>query len=282
MMKKLLALMLALLTVGTLAACKKDSGENNKNPDAYKEHEVVYTSVTVGKDIFYFESLDSDSVAITGFKGDTNVHDITIPSTVKTGADESSTRNVTAIADSAFYGAACLRSVTIPEGITAIGNYAFAKCVQLETVSFPSSIATIGDYAFQESGLKELNLPQTCGLTAIGMLTFSACNNLTEVVIPGYIKTIGKGAFFNCTGIQKVTLSEGVETVGDQAFQYNTAMTDLVLPSTFANTNPREDLVFSGNDLLYRDHIIFPEGSNIEDYVDQMVLKTEPVEDEAE
>lgn len=276
MMKKLLALFLALLAVASFAACKKDGNDKNNSNNNYKQDEIVLTSVTIGNDTFSFETLDSDSVAITGYTGSNDLHDITIPTEVQTGADETTIRKVTAIRDSAFYATSSLRSVVIPEGITSIGDYAFAKCTQLQTVSFPSSIAHIGKYAFQESGLTSLNFPATCGLTEISDHTFNACNSLTEVVIPGYIKTIGIGAFYGCEKIAKVTLSEGVETVGKQAFQNNPSLADLILPASFTNTDPREDLAFSGSDVLYRSHIVCPEGSAAEAYADKMVLKFEP------
>lgn len=279
MMKKMLALLLALLTAASFSACKNKKDEKEDLND-YREEEVVYTSVTNESGTFYFETLDSDSVAITGYTGSTEPHDITVPSTVQVGADENTaTRKVTAIANTAFYADSSLRSVTLSEGITSIGEYAFAKCVQLESINFPGSLETIGQGAFMGCGLKQLNFPASCGLTELAFMTFSECMELTSVTIPGYITTIGRAAFYNCQGITEIVISEGVATIEKQAFQDTFALADLTLPSTFTNTKPLEDLVFSGSKVLYRDHIICPEGSAAEEYADRMNLSVPPAEE---
>lgn len=283
MMKKLLALLIALLTAASLAACSGDEpNDNQDNLDNYLEEEVVIDSYTVGESVFYFESVDSESVAITGYDGPTAPHDITIPSTVPTNADGSETKKVTSIAETAFYGTSSIRSLVLPEGITSVGDFAFAQCVQLTSVTFPSSLESIGTGAFQNTGMTELNLPETSALTEISAWAFSNCAALTEITIPGYIETIGEAAFFGCVGVESIVLEEGVVNVGKQAFQQTLALKSLTLPSTFANENPMEDLAFSGSQILYRENITFPEGSNAEAYVDQMVLAIPPSEDAGE
>ena len=283
MMKKLLALLIALLTAASLAACSGDEpNDNQDNLDNYLEEEVVIDSYTVGESVFYFESVDSESVAITGYDGPTAPHDITIPSTVPTNADGSETKKVTSIAETAFYGTSSIRSLVLPEGITSVGDFAFAQCVQLTSVTFPSSLESIGTGAFQNTGMTELNLPETSALTEISAWAFSNCAALTEITIPGYIETIGEAAFFGCVGVESIVLEEGVVNVGKQAFQQTLALKSLTLPSTFANENPMEDLAFSGSQILYRENITFPEGSNAAAYVDQMVLDIPPSEDAGE
>lgn len=283
MMKKLLALLIALLTAASLAACSGDEpNDNQDNLDNYLEEEVVIDSYTVGESVFYFESVDSESVAITGYDGPTAPHDITIPSTVPTNADGSETKKVTSIAETAFYGTSSIRSLVLPEGITSVGDFAFAQCVQLTSVTFPSSLESIGTGAFQNTGMTELNLPETSALTEISAWAFSNCAALTEITIPGYIETIGEAAFFGCVGVESIVLEEGVVNVGKQAFQQTLALKSLTLPSTFANENPMEDLAFSGSQILYRENITCPDGSNAEAYADQMVLAIPPSEDAGE
>ncbi len=280
MMKKLLACLLALLTVAALSACSKENGENKNDISGLKQEEVVFTSVAIGNSTFYFRALDTTQVEITGYAGPNDVHDITIPATVQTGSDAaSSTKAVTAIADEAFANVSALRSVVIPEGVVSIGTHAFAGCVQLESVTFPSSIKTIGTAAFYKCGLTSLTFPESCGLTEIADSAFYACEKLVEVTIPAYIKTIGSASFYGCTSMKKVVISEGVETVGKQAFQNNTALEDLSLPSTMKNTDPLVDFSFSNCTALYRDRVIC-NGEAANAYADKMPIdKTAPVED---
>ena len=283
MMKKLPVLLLALLSAALLTACSGDDDPGNTNDlNNYLQEEVVIDSYTVGESIFHFASIDSETVSITGYEGPTSPHDVTIPTTVPTNADGSETKTVSTIADNAFFGMSSVRSVILPEGVTTIGSFAFAQCVQLSSVQFPSTLETIGRGAFQSTGLTELNFPDECALTEIGEWAFSSCNSLKEVTVPGYIETIGDAAFFGCAGIERIVLEEGVVTVGKQAFQQTLALNSLTLPSTFANENPTEDLAFSGSQILYRENIICPEGSNAEAYADQMVLALSPTEDEEE
>ena len=275
MMKKLLALLLALVAVATFSACKKEEDEKISNLEAFRQQDVVYTSYTDPdtKAVFSFESVDTDTVKITGYTGPTEMHDVKIPATVQTGADAAtSTKKVIAVGAEAFKAISSIKNVIIPEGIETIEKYAFADCVQMASVSIPASIKTIEEGAFRNNGIATLVFPETCGLTEIAPSAFSRCFNLKELTVPAYIKTIGVGAFFECTSLEKLILSEGVETVGNQAFQGTTALAHLDLPSTFKNTDPLEDLAFSGSDVLYRENIKCPADSAAEDYANRMVL----------
>ena len=277
MMKKLLALLLALLTLASFAACKKADDEEN-DLDDYLHEEVVHTSYIDGESEFYFERVDSESVAIVGYSGPNKLHEITVPSVVYTGEDKEATaKKVVRIDDEAFKNVSSIKKATIPEGVTSIGRYAFAYCAHLETVVLPTSLASIEYGAFLESGLTALTFPANGALTAIESATFWKCNSLKEVTIPGYIKTIGEGAFLKCESLEKVILSEGVETVGDMAFVNCTNLAELQLPSTLkTGDDPLEDLAFLGSEKLTADGVrvpeatALPEGSKLLEYVENM------------
>ncbi len=277
MTKKLLALLLALLTVASLSACKKENEDEGTDLDDFRKEDVVYTSITdeTTKSVFHFELMDTETVAITGYEGPTELHNVTVPSVVYTGEDkETSKKDVVAIAAEAFKNVSSIQNIIIPEGITSIGKYAFAYCAHLETVKFPSTLKTIDEGAFYQSGLTSLTFPEACDLTELKMATFSKCNSLKEVTIPGYIKTVGMAAFFECASLEKVTLSEGVVTVGKLGFQGCPSFKELNLPSTLTNTDPFEDLAFLGSDVLYIENVKIPENlpeeSTLRDYVKAM------------
>lgn len=73
----------------------------------------------------------------------------------------------------------------------------------------------------------------------------AGCENkaITSLTVPGSVQTIADNTFANCTLLNTVTLGEGVERIGDNAF-YNTALKSIVLPksmvsigtNSFANT----------------------------------------------
>ena len=58
---------------------------------------------------------------------------------------------MTSIAESAFYRAGKLTSVSIPHKVTHIGNRAFLQCSELNSITFGAGLQTIGDFGFAYS-----------------------------------------------------------------------------------------------------------------------------------
>ena len=286
MMKKILALVLALLTVAAISSCKKEDETDLNSLEEFLKQDITYSSYEDSNThgVFYFESIDSETVKITGYSGPVEMHSVTIPTSVKTGEDTYKT--VTTIAKKAFHAVSSVQSLTIPEGIIVIEDYAFAECVQMTSVSLPSTLETIGTAAFLQCGITSLTLPTSEKLTKIGERAFSKCNNLETVTIPGNIKTVGTAAFYKCAGLKKVVLAEGVTTVENLGFQGCASLAEIELPSTFANTtSPIEDQAFLGSDVLYIENVKIPENtaedSALWTYVQAMrdYLKDAPVEE---
>lgn len=101
--------------------------------------------------------------------------------------------NISAIGDGWFYGCTNLSSITIPESVTTIGNQAFGECEGLTEISLPEALTTIGYYAFY------------------------GCGGITEIVIPDNVTTIRDRAFEYCN-LQKITIGESVDSIGDKVF----------------------------------------------------------------
>ena len=104
----------------------------------------------------------------------------------------------------------------IPEGVTKIGEEAFDYCQSLENVVFPDGLEEIGEGAFYN------------------------CNSLTKVVIPPSVKKIGDRAFSgNSIGkynsIKDVTISNGVEIIGEGAFSSCHSLESLTIPGSVKN-----------------------------------------------
>lgn len=108
---------------------------------------------------------------------------------------------VTCIDDYAFYKCTSLRSVTLPQGLLTIGNNAFANCTNLTSLTIPESV------------------------TSIGMLAFSYCP--FDIVIPGGVTEIVQNFFAN-TKASRITLCEGVTTIGNQSFPIYNQSTKLL------------------------------------------------------
>lgn len=86
-----------------------------------------------------------------------------------------------------------IKTVKIEEGVTRIGTYAFYACTGIESVQLPSTLLEVGGSAF------------------------AACTSVTDVYLPSSVTKIEEKAFYNCSA-KKITLSEGLLTIGKQAF----------------------------------------------------------------
>ena len=167
------------------------------------------TSITLNKEITsIYERAFYNCSGLTGF---------TIP------------ENTTTIGNYAFYGCSGISALTFNEKVTTIGDYAFYGCVKVTEIDLPETLTTIGAYAFYNTRLKTLTIPSK--VNSIGEHAFEKNVALTELVIPGNVKTIGSYAFSDCTQISKLTLTNGITTIGDFAFQ-NLVVTEIVVPDS--------------------------------------------------
>lgn len=114
-------------------------------------------------------------------------------------------KKVTEIHPEAFYySKKTLRSVTLPDSIRTIGADAFKECELLSEINLPDSITMIGNEAF------------------------AYCSSLKHITIPACL--IQTSAFAH-SGLETVTISEGVETIAASAF-FGTNLKEVVLPSS--------------------------------------------------
>ena len=73
-------------------------------------------------------------------------------------------------------------------------------------------LESIGKGCFTFSGFKEINIPST--VTSIGSWGFKN-TFITKVVIPKGVKKLEENTFMNCKNLTSVTLSEGLESIGE-------------------------------------------------------------------
>lgn len=131
------------------------------------------------------------------------------------------------IAAYAFYRAAGLKTVGLPDGLEIIGNDAF-NGTGLTELNLPESVTRIGNNAFRSSALTELTLPGREIET--GRAVFSGCTKLQTVRAGGGLKKIGAAMFSYCGALTDVVLEEGIEEVGNEAFSSCSRLTEITLP----------------------------------------------------
>ena len=166
------------------------------------------------------------------------------------------------IANYTFNGQSLLL-VSIGDSVEYIGRGAFYKC-PMYMVNLPSSLKSIGDYAFYgctyaNFGGKYYDLVIPEGTEYVGRSSFYKCTNVLSVDIPGTVKSIGAFAFYGCSAIGMtiefeedtgkldengspitetvpvtgyVKLGEGIESIGDRAFQGCQSLTQITIPNS--------------------------------------------------
>ena len=174
--------------------------------------------------------------------------------------------NYSNIADSAFRNCTALTTVTLSNGNTDlnVGKYVFSGCTALTTFTGSSNLRTIGENAFyNDTALTTLTLRE--GLTTIDGGAFFGCTGLNRVTIPSTVTQIGynwdgSGAFQNCTGLTSLTLQTGTSAavIGFNAFKGCSALQGaLSIPGNYKKIS---DKAFQGCSSLT--HLTYSQASN--------------------
>ena len=110
------------------------------------------------------------------------------------------------------YGSS-IKRVIVQEGVTTIGRCSFTNCSNLTSVSIAATVTGIYDMAFQGTGLEEVTIPKS-------------------------VSTLD-GAFERAEKLKKVTLEEGVSSVGSRAFAFCPALQSIILPASLKTIDPQ-------------------------------------------
>lgn len=111
-----------------------------------------------------------------------------------------------------------LLKLNLPGSLRTIGEGAFTYCEEIDQgFIIPASVTHIGKGAFSESSITVF---QAFGdkLTSIEESTFSGCRDLQSVTLPSTIKYIDNYAFSSCIRLKGITIPESVEWLGQAAF----------------------------------------------------------------
>ena len=167
-----------------------------------------------------------------------------------------------------FKGATNLETVYLPQTVTTIGDGAFSGCESLkwlryggeedtsETFVLPNRLSVIGVEAFRgckSAAFGAFTLPKS--IQSIGENAFEGCEGITELTIPGDSGVeIGRYAFNGCSNIQKAILCEGINLISDSIFFNCTGMEDLTLPycGFTANIDNTDTYDYDNSCFLYK------------------------------
>lgn len=76
--------------------------------------------------------------------------------------------------------------------------------------------------------------------------TYTGCDNLKSIVIPSGV-TIGYHAFYSCESLENVTISSGVEIIGEGAFLGCTALETVTIPASITRIEQSAFALFLGH-----------------------------------
>lgn len=194
---------------------------------------------------------------------------------------------IVGILDSAFVSAGGVVDIHIPDTCKFIGDSAFSSCRTTENyyVSdnhevyksvdgvlytkdgeslFAYPLARRSKYevvdgtknilggAFKTAYVSEVVLPES--VENIEPYAFYM-SNITKVNIPSKIKTIKEYTFNTCNSLKEVVFSEGLETIGEYAFQHCQLLSTFTFPSTL-----RELKTSAFEQILSIKHLVLNEG----------------------
>ena len=216
-MKKILAIVLAVLMMASVVSCGNKSGADISG---VSDNKTVENTFKIENGTLTYEYVEANTVRIIGYSGKNDPHAVVIPSVLTEG--ETVFATVVAIDDGAFYGMSNINAVEIPGTITEIGDNAFAGCRGIVSVKIPASITKLGKNAFYNCvklTTVEFTNTENAALTAIPESAFNGCLALATINLPATVETIARAAFFNCASLQTVAMPAALQSVGMQAFQ---------------------------------------------------------------
>ena len=151
-------------------------------------------------------------------------------------------QGVTSIGNNAFLECYLMEQVSLPEGLVRIGDTAFEVCTSLKKISLPASLQHIGEGAFVKCNASRISVAE--GNTAYysennvlfdqsgtHLILYASNQDGTSYIIPDGVKYIETGAFFGALNLEQLTVSEGVYSIGEQAFQYS-GLKEVYLPAS--------------------------------------------------
>lgn len=220
-------------------------------PDRVKYEDNLYTVTEIGSNTFRSCAIISVKIPNTivsigndAFANCSALTSVIIPNSVVTLGTECFSdcsrlgyveigNSVETIGSSAFAKCSNITAIEIPESVTSIGGYAFVECVNLDEIIIPNSVDNLGDGTFSGcSKLKSVKLPDE--LKGLNSYMFASCTSLTSLTLPSTLTSIGGFAFAGCS-FNELVIPDGVTSIGQSAFQYNTNLTKIGMPESLTS-----------------------------------------------
>ena len=138
-----------------------------------------------------------------------------------------------------------IKKIIINDGCTNISKDAFVLCNKVESVLIPDSVTVIDNYAFYgRTGLKELTMPCSAKIYN-SKYTFYNCSNIERVTLTkgtGTMQNYNFSTSDNCyayspwyisrNSVKDIIIENGVRNIGNVAFNDCTGLTRITVPDS--------------------------------------------------
>ena len=129
-----------------------------------------------------------------------------------------------------------LRKVTDPRVIDTYENSNL--CYEFDSLTHTATV--VASESSKYSG--DINIPSIVmyngegySVTAIGNRAFYNCSGLNSITIPNSVTNIGDLAFYKCLGLTSITIPNSVATIGYAAFSNCSGLISLTIPNTITS-----------------------------------------------
>lgn len=154
------------------------------------------------------------------FAGCSKLESITLPETTKK------------IYAYAFTGCSSLKEINLNEGLELLGSSVFASGCYIEKMFIPGSIKNLSSDALNGIYIEELVIGE--GMQSIAENAFSTFRSgyLKKLTLPGSLKVVSKYLCDGANNLEEVILTEGIEEIGYEAFEYCYKLKNVTIPSS--------------------------------------------------
>ena len=142
------------------------------------------------------------------------------------------------IGELAFKNCAALKEVELPEGLKYMGSMPFERCASLRKVTLPSTLVDVDYYLFYRcpsleilevaEGNPRYHSSGNCIIETESKTLFAGCKG-SDIPADGSVTAIGRYAFAANTGIDEITVPEGITEIRYCAF-VKSSLRKLYLP----------------------------------------------------
>ena len=117
------------------------------------------------------------------------------------------------INDRAFKGCTKISQIKCNTALEVLGNGAFENCSSLKGVTLNDSLISIGSNAFKGSNLDKIEIP-----ASVKDMFGSLSNSSISTVVLNNKESIVKGAFYNTSNVENLTIQDSIKKIESCAF----------------------------------------------------------------